>query len=83
MSFLTEAILPTFLVTDHLTNETIMPFVSEVRQGLAEDYRLYRWAEKLFLKKRLTRVEKRSRRHETFPERHDYRLILMKVKDSG
>ena len=75
---LTEAILPTFVVLDHLRTELFGPFVSRARKTLAHAYPLRaRLAEWLFGRK-LDKITRPGGRAERFAETCEYRLILMK-----
>jgi len=74
---LTEAILPTFFVTDHMKNELLRPFLTRFRTELAQDHKLYSWLLNRLLGKKLDRFLRQSDRYQTFAERHEYRLIQL------
>lgn len=75
---LTEAILPTFFVLDHLKNAHFAPFLSRLRGDLRAAYPVRARLAELFVGRALDRFLRPSRREETFAARHEYRLILLR-----
>ncbi|MCC6008019.1 MAG: class I SAM-dependent methyltransferase [Rhodobacteraceae bacterium] len=75
---LTEAILPTFLVLDHLKNAHFGPFLARLRADLRTAYPLRSRLAEVFLGRAMDRFLRPSRREQTFAARHEYRLILLR-----
>lgn len=77
----TAAILPTFFVTDFIKNTHVAPFVGRFEAELRQNHPVYNFFIQRFLGRAIRKVQRRSKRHETFGARHEYRLILLKKKN--
>ena len=75
---LTQAVLPTFVVLDHLRTEHLGPFTASARMTLARAYPLRSRLMELMFSRKLDRLDRPGRRAERFAEKFDYRLILMR-----
>jgi SAM-dependent methyltransferase len=73
----TEQILPTFFVLDHIKNTHVAPFLNRFQGQLREQRPFYAWLVKLFAGRQLRRMQQPSRREQTFAGRYEYRLILL------
>ena len=74
---LTEAILPTFEVLDHIKNAHVAPFVARLRSEYRAAHPVKSFVIERFLKKKLDRFQRPSNRAETFAKKYEYRLIRL------
>ena len=74
---MTDGILPTFYVLDHIKNVHFTPFVGRFEDELRRNHPVYSTLSRLFLGKMLKKLKKPSTRHQTFAGKHEYRLILL------
>jgi len=74
---LTHAIVPTFTVLDEITNVHVRPFAARIIEEFRRDYPISSFLLAYPLRKILAKLQKQSRRQETFPAENEYRLILM------
>ena len=77
---MTEGILPTFYVLDQIKNVHFAPFVGRFEDELRRNHPVYSALSRMFLGKVLRKLKKRSTRHQTFADKHEYRLILLSRK---
>jgi len=79
----TEAILPTFIILDHVKNAHVAPFLRRLRAEFRRSRpvlgRLAEWG----LGRRMDRIMRPSERSERFAERYEYRLIRLVRRASG
>lgn len=73
----TEAILPTFFVLDHLKNVHIAPFLTRARADFRAANPLKSMLAERLLGKALDKLERPSRREATFADTYEYRLIRL------
>jgi SAM-dependent methyltransferase len=73
----TEQILPTFYVLDHIKNTYVAPFLGRFDGQLREQRPVYAWLLKRVAGRFLRRMQQPSRREQTFAGRYEYRLILL------
>lgn len=74
---MTQAIMPTFEVLDHLKNVHIAPFVARMRGDFRKANPVRGFLAELLLRKPLNRFQKPSRRAESFADKFEYRLIRL------
>ena len=74
----TEKILPTFYVLDEIKNSHVAPFAASVRADIFQNSRFYGGLFNLIFGKSYRKLQRPSRRYETFAQEHEYRLILLK-----
>ena len=74
----TELIMPTFWILDHVKNARVRPFVERLRGDLKASSGVRPFIYEKVLSRLARRAVRPSNRHETFPQRHEYRLILLK-----
>lgn len=79
----TDAILPTFYVTDHIKNVHVAPFVGRFEAELRQNHPVYAFFLRRLFGRALKKVQRVSRRYETFGREHEYRLILMEKINRG
>ena len=73
----TEAILPTFYVLDHIKNAHIAPFLARFRTELRRSRPVLGRVVELALGRRLDRFQRPSTREESFGKSYEYRLICL------
>ncbi len=73
----TEAILPTFFVLDHVKNAHVAPFLTRFRAEMRRSRPVASRLVELAIGRRLDRFARPSRREATFGETHEYRLIRL------
>lgn len=79
---LTDAIKPTFLVLDNLKNNYIKPFAERVINEYRNEHPFYSvLLNSVVLKKLEKSTQKKSNRYQQFPNKHQYRLILMEKEN--
>lgn len=76
----TDAILPTFYVTDFIKNTHVAPFVGRFETEMKQNHPVYNFILQRFLGRAIRKAQRVSKRHETFGAAHEYRLILLKKK---
>lgn len=74
----TEASLPTFHVLDQIKNRHIAPFVGRFRADFRASNPVKSFLAERLIGKALNRLERPSKREETFAQRYDYRLIRLR-----
>jgi SAM-dependent methyltransferase len=74
---LTEAILPTFQVLDHIKNTHVGPFLARLRGELRSAHPVKSFLAERLLGRRLDRLVRPSTRAEDFAEKYEYRLIRL------
>lgn len=75
---LTQAILPTFVVLDHLRTKLLKPFAMRARTSLAKDYPLRARLGEWLFGRMLDKIMRPGGRAESFAKKYEYRLILMR-----
>jgi len=73
----TEAILPTFHVLDHIKNAHVAPFLGRARAEFRRARPVLSRAVELALGRRLDRFQRPSHREATFGKAYEYRLIRL------
>jgi SAM-dependent methyltransferase len=73
----TEAILPTFHVLDHIKNVHLAPFLARFRAELRRSRPVLSRVAELAIGRRLDKFQRPSRREETFGKDYEYRLIRL------
>jgi SAM-dependent methyltransferase len=73
----TDAILPTFFVLDHVKNTHLAPFLTRFRTDLRRRRPIVARLTELAIGRRLERFVRPSRREATFGENYEYRLIRL------
>lgn len=74
----TEQILPTFYVLDHIKNAYVAPFIGRFQRELRRQHPVRAWLLNRVAGKALRRAQKPSERERTFADRYEYRLILLR-----
>ncbi len=74
---LTQAILPTFVMLDHMRTELLGPFVARARKTLASAYPLRAHLVEWLFGRKLDKIGQLGGRAERIPDKFEYRLILM------
>ncbi len=75
---LTQAILPTFVVLDHMRTNLFGPFAQRARAALGKAYPIRAKLAEWLLGRKLDKIGRPGGRAKSFPERLEYRLILMR-----
>lgn len=74
---LTEAIIPTFAVLEHIRTKQIAPFVERARETFSKDYPMRTRVVEWLFGKTLRKIGRPRGRAEKFLATREYRLILM------
>lgn len=74
---MTDAIIPTFQVLDHLKNVHVAPFVARIRKDYRKANPVRGFLAELLLGKALNRFQKPGRRAQSFAGKFEYRLIRL------
>lgn len=80
---MTDNITPTFIVHEYLKNEKVAPFVKRLRTELKETYPWRSFAMEKILGRSLDKLGRKTGRAESFAREHEYRLIVLRRKDSA
>jgi SAM-dependent methyltransferase len=73
----TEAILPTFYVLDHIKNVHLAPFLARFRAELRRSRPVLSRVAEIAVGRRLDRFQRPSQREETFGTAYEYRLMRL------
>ena len=73
----TACIAPTFEVLDRVANDHVRPFLGKAIAEFRMEHRVWSFFLSYPLRKLARRLTKSSRKHETFPQKFEYRLIVL------
>jgi SAM-dependent methyltransferase len=73
----TGCIAPTFEVLDRIANDHVRPFVAQAIAEFKAEYRVWSFLLGYPIRKLSAGVAKSSNKHETFPEKFEYRMIVL------